>query len=176
MWSLNAVAFPATFSLRFHSPKPVVRSKECFQINYKWHHQHFSSLEAMFDPIINTDYAARFLTDLFGELGSWSAAAGAYHSRTPKYATRYTKRFDRYLAFLSGKSDTYYSGHGSEGLIAETAAAPTAPEQPSGPPPPILPQLVHAAPRLSPVKSPRGSLFSSETATPILRSARGSLF
>lgn len=73
----------------------------CFQINYKWHHQHFASIEAMFDPAENALYAARFLNELFAETGDWEAAAGAYHSRTPEFADRYKARFARYrLAHL----------------------------------------------------------------------------
>lgn len=67
----------------------------CFQINYKWHGDAFSSVEDMFDPVSNARYAASFLKDLFEEYGDWSKAAGAYHSRTPKYANRYRARFDR---------------------------------------------------------------------------------
>lgn len=72
----------------------------CFQINYKWHGQHFDTLEDMFDPLTNARYAARHLAELFAEKGSWLEAAGAYHSRTPKYANRYKKRFSRILASL----------------------------------------------------------------------------
>lgn len=67
----------------------------CFQINHKWHGKHFNSIGNMFDPILNAKYAARFLTQLFLEFGSWSAAAGAFHSRTPSKAERYTVRFNR---------------------------------------------------------------------------------
>lgn len=66
----------------------------CFQINYKWHGQAFRSIEEMFDPVKNARYAAEFLSRLHAELGSWSDAAGAYHSRTPKYANIYKSRFD----------------------------------------------------------------------------------
>lgn len=72
----------------------------CFQINYRWHGQGFASLEAMFDQEQGGLYAARFLRDLHGELGSWSAAAGAYHSRTPEFAEIYRARFDQILAGL----------------------------------------------------------------------------
>lgn len=68
----------------------------CFQINYKWHGQAFSSIDAMFDPLENGLYAARFLKDLYNETGSWSKAAGAYHSRTPKYADKYAARFTKF--------------------------------------------------------------------------------
>lgn len=72
----------------------------CFQINYRWHGDNFSSVEEMFDPIANARYAAKFLGDLYNEFGDWSLAAGAYHSRTQVYATRYRGRFDRLRAAL----------------------------------------------------------------------------
>ena len=72
----------------------------CFQINYKWHGHAFASIDAMFDPITNARYAAKFLGELYAEFGDWSKAAGAYHSRTPKYAKRYIARFDRIRARL----------------------------------------------------------------------------
>ncbi len=66
----------------------------CFQINYRWHGEAFRSIDEMFDPVENARYAAIFLKRLYAESGDWSKAAGAYHSRTPKYATRYRARFD----------------------------------------------------------------------------------
>lgn len=68
----------------------------CFQINYKWHGQAFASIDQMFDPDINALYAAKFLLSLFQEKGDWGLAAGAYHSRTPKYATKYQARFSTF--------------------------------------------------------------------------------
>ena len=73
----------------------------CFQINYKWHGQHFASIEQMFDPLANAFYAARFLTELHAETGSWTEAAGAYHSRTPEHAERYTAIFERHRARIA---------------------------------------------------------------------------
>lgn len=72
----------------------------CFQINHRWHGQHFNSIPDMFEPLVNARYAARFLTELYGELGSWDAAVGAYHSRTPHHAERYLGAFHRHLAAL----------------------------------------------------------------------------
>jgi hypothetical protein len=66
----------------------------CFQINYKWHGQEFASIGDMFDPEESAVYAARFLLSLYGKKGNWGAAAGAYHSSTETYATRYEKRFN----------------------------------------------------------------------------------
>ncbi len=77
----------------------------CFQINYKWHGKAFNSIEEMFDPGKNALYAARFLLDLYGEKGNWSAAAGAYHSRTEKYASRYRKRFERFRLAFAGEDE-----------------------------------------------------------------------
>ncbi|WP_093036171.1 transglycosylase SLT domain-containing protein [Roseovarius azorensis] len=67
----------------------------CFQVNYKWHGDAFRSIDHMFDPTENALYAAKFLAGLYAESGDWSAAAGAYHSRTPHYARKYRARFDR---------------------------------------------------------------------------------
>lgn len=74
----------------------------CFQINFKWHGKAFRSIEEMFDPLANALYAASFLTELYAEQGSWGKAAGAYHSRTPKYANRYQARFERLHASVAG--------------------------------------------------------------------------
>lgn len=73
----------------------------CFQLNYGWHGEGFASIAAMFDPRANALYAARFLRSLYDELGDWSRAAGAYHSRNPDLARPYRARFDRLLASLA---------------------------------------------------------------------------
>lgn len=70
----------------------------CVQINYRWHGHAFPTLDDMFDPEWTATYAAQFLRTLYEERGNWSAAAGAYHSLTPQYASIYRKRFDRILA------------------------------------------------------------------------------
>lgn len=72
----------------------------CFQLNYRWHGQAFGSAREMFDPFANALYAARFLQGLYREKGNWTEAAGAYHSRTPKFSARYMKRFTRIRAEL----------------------------------------------------------------------------
>jgi hypothetical protein len=72
----------------------------CVQINYRWHGHAFPSLDDMFDPEWTATYAAQFLRTLYEERGDWSAAAGAYHSLSPEFATVYRKRFDKLLASL----------------------------------------------------------------------------
>jgi Transglycosylase SLT domain len=74
----------------------------CFQLNYRWHAEHFASLDDMLDPLQNALYAAGFLARLHAGTGNWPDAAAAYHSRTPEYAERYRAKFDIALAGLDG--------------------------------------------------------------------------
>ena len=72
----------------------------CMQINYRWHRKQFSSLSEMIDPGRNTDYAARYLRQLWEETGDWNAATRYYHSRDPQRGRAYLKRVQRALARL----------------------------------------------------------------------------
>lgn len=126
----------------------------CFQINYKWHHQHFGSIQEMFDPDINAAYAARFLSDLYQETGSWAMAAGYYHSRTPEFANRYSKRFARHLANLSGDQAPVFEGHGSQALNLAPSQAGSARPAPAWP----LAQLGRLPPTEILSSRPSGSL------------------
>lgn len=94
----------------------------CFQINYRWHGDAFSSIEEMFDPLSNARYAARFLTELHREFGDWSKAAGAYHSRTPKFATKYARRFDRIRARLPAPLPSPIPDPGPVDIMAATVS------------------------------------------------------
>lgn len=70
----------------------------CMQINLRWHPDAFADLDEGFDPQLNVDYSARFLKRLAVELGSWRAAAGAYHSRAPEFRDKYLARLDGNVA------------------------------------------------------------------------------
>lgn len=132
----------------------------CFQINYRWHGQHFASVAAMFDPLTNARYAARFLTELYAESGDWSKAAGAYHSRTPKYANRYRTRFDRIRSRLDGTPEV-------SPRLAEAAPSPVQ----SVPRPNLYPLLQPGAQSLG-----FGSLVpSTATSRPALITLDGAL-
>lgn len=61
----------------------------CMQLNYKWHHTAFPSLETMMDPVANTTYAARFVKELAKQLGSYEEATKAYHSFDPERGKAY---------------------------------------------------------------------------------------
>lgn len=71
----------------------------CFQLNIRWHGAAFATLDDMFDPVRNAEYAAEFLLQLYQESGDWRAAVSAYHSRTPELADLY---LDRVRAVLEG--------------------------------------------------------------------------
>lgn len=104
----------------------------CFQINYRWHGENFSSLEEMFDPAKNAAYAALFLRDLYAELGDWSLAAGAYHSRTEVLASRYRARFNEFYAAAQQDGPPVMTV-GASGPLAATPRANTYPLlQPGG--------------------------------------------
>ena len=112
-WAVNMAgqgrwfdSFDAARSYVFRHQERGARNFDvgCFQINYRWHGQAFSSVDEMFDPLANARYAAQFLAQLHKEFGNWSSAAGAYHSRTKKHAKKYTARFDRIRASLPNRS------------------------------------------------------------------------
>jgi soluble lytic murein transglycosylase-like protein len=52
----------------------------CMQVNHHFHGVKFASVEAMFDPRLNVEYAARFLKALRASEGSWTAAVARYHA------------------------------------------------------------------------------------------------
>lgn len=110
---------------RHHSAGARSFDVGCFQLNYKWHGQHFSSIPDMFDPRENALYAASFLRDLYGEMGDWEKAAGAYHSRTKKYADRYKKRFRSLRAqFLDQDGNANPFDDVNQRILAGTFAQP----------------------------------------------------
>ncbi|MFV2002294.1 MAG: transglycosylase SLT domain-containing protein, partial [Paracoccaceae bacterium] len=122
----------------------------CFQLNYKWHGQAFASIEEMFDPVANATYAANFLLELYAEKGNWPAAAAAYHSRTPKFADKYRRRFQRIYAQLQ----TDEPGLAGPPMPATQLAA----LQPAPPPPPRINNFPLLQGR-SAAQSGLGSLF-----------------
>lgn len=113
------------YVLRHHARGARSYDVGCFQINYRWHGQHFASPEQMFDPDANAAYAARFLRELYTEFGDWSRAAGAYHSRTPYFAGKYRERFDR----IRGR---IMVAEGEEPPVTVASATPP-PQQPAVP-------------------------------------------
>ncbi len=65
----------------------------CMQVDLPMHPGAFRSLDEAFDPVINADYAARYLRSLHDEAhGDWNEAVGLYHSHTPDLADDYRNR------------------------------------------------------------------------------------
>ncbi|MBV9252180.1 MAG: lytic transglycosylase domain-containing protein, partial [Acetobacteraceae bacterium] len=61
-------------------------------VNLFHHANAFATLDQAFDPASNTDYAARFLVELFKRSGSWPQAAALYHSATPELGAEYERK------------------------------------------------------------------------------------
>jgi len=62
------------------------------QINYRWHGKEFTNLSEMLEVNNNIEYAAKLLSSLYKEHGSWHKATRLYHSATPKYHKQYSKK------------------------------------------------------------------------------------
>ncbi|WP_419729548.1 lytic transglycosylase domain-containing protein [Lichenicola sp.] len=111
----------------------------CTQINLMFHPDGFSSLEQAFDPAANALYAARFLTDLFHQTGSWPHAAAAYHSQTPNLGSDYQRKvLDAWAEPLDRNGASAPPHHG----VAEartTQAAPSGPQSGDAEPPSARP-------------------------------------
>jgi hypothetical protein len=68
----------------------------CMQINLFYHGGAFASLEQAMDPASNVSYGAQYLSGLYKTTGSWTKAAGYYHSTTPKRARAYKLKVLKY--------------------------------------------------------------------------------
>jgi hypothetical protein len=64
----------------------------CLQVNLYYHPDAFGSLNTAFDPAQNAAYAAKFLTDLKRDQGSWQKAVQHYHSSTAEKRIPYQKK------------------------------------------------------------------------------------
>jgi hypothetical protein len=64
----------------------------CMQVNLMYHPQAFANLDQAFDPKINADYGAKFLTELYQQTGTWEHATANYHSATPELGTPYERK------------------------------------------------------------------------------------
>ncbi len=66
----------------------------CTQVDVSLHRKAFASVEDAFDPILNADFAADYLMDLYhgAAKGNWNMAVGLYHSHTPMLAAEYRDR------------------------------------------------------------------------------------
>lgn len=52
----------------------------CMQINHHYHGEEFGSVQEMFDPRRNVEYAAKFLSNLHARHETWTMAVARYHA------------------------------------------------------------------------------------------------
>ena len=62
------------------------------QINYRWHGDNFKNIEEMINPVTNIEYAAKLLSSLFKQHGTWHKALRYYHSATPYHHRKYSRK------------------------------------------------------------------------------------
>jgi hypothetical protein len=100
-WTINAEGQGYVFDTKAQAIAAVmalqaqnVRSIDvgCLQVNLMYHPEAFASLDAAFDPVTNATYAARFLTQLYGQTNDWNKAAANYHSATPEIGADYQRK------------------------------------------------------------------------------------
>lgn len=100
-WTINAEGVGHWFDSKAEAVAAVrdlqargVRSIDvgCMQVNLMHHPDAFGSLEQAFDPLANAAYAGRFLTQLYGQTGTWPKAAAGYHSLTPEIGEEYERK------------------------------------------------------------------------------------
>lgn len=100
-WSINAEGTDYVYETKQAAIAAVrtlqargVRSIDvgCMQVNLMHHPTAFGSLDQAFDPVENARYAARFLTQLKVQTGSWEKATAWYHSATPELGGPYQRR------------------------------------------------------------------------------------
>jgi hypothetical protein len=114
MFPTKAAAIAAVQDLQ----RSGVRSIDvgCVQINLMHHPDAFASLDEAFDPAANTRYGARFLNDLYREIGNWPQAAAAYHSRTADVGMEYEIRVMAVWPLAGRFRDATLLAHGRAAL------------------------------------------------------------
>jgi hypothetical protein len=100
-WIINAEGVDHVFTTKAEAVAAVrdlqthgVRSIDvgCMQVNLMHHPHAFATLEDAFDPVINANYAASFLVQLYHQTGNWQTATAWYHSATPELGSDYQRK------------------------------------------------------------------------------------
>jgi hypothetical protein len=90
MYDTKAEAIAAVRALQARGVQSI--DVGCMQVNLVFHPTAFASLDQAFDPVANANYAARFLTELYGQAHSWTQATAFYHSATPELGADYQRK------------------------------------------------------------------------------------
>jgi hypothetical protein len=105
-WSINVEGVDHVYDTKAEAIAAVtgyqargVRSIDvgCLQVNLMYHPTAFDSLGEAFDPLANATYAAKFLTQLYAQSGSWERATALYHSATPGVGESYQRKVEAAL-------------------------------------------------------------------------------
>lgn len=100
-WTINAAGVGSYYASKAEAIAAVLAFRAqgirsiyvgCMQVNLMHHADAFASLDEAFDPAANALYAARFLTRLLVQTGSWPAATAGYHSLTPDIGAEYARK------------------------------------------------------------------------------------
>jgi hypothetical protein len=100
-WTINAEGQGFYFETKAEAVAAVrtlqargVRSIDvgCMQVNLMHHPDAFPNLDLAFEPGVNADYAARFLTQLHAAAGDWNRATANYHSSNPSEGDPYAAK------------------------------------------------------------------------------------
>ncbi len=171
-WTVNAAGEGAFFRSRDEALR-WVRAKRrngiqsidvgCMQVNQRWHGRAFATLEQAFDPVVNVDYAARFLVRLFRETGDWWKAAGRYHSATDTHKEVYLTALRRNHRVVSAGLSDLIAQASTARVFAVAAAKPAQPRLPA---PPVFWSSGADAPASD--ASRRFSIYSNSPMKPVL--------
>lgn len=167
-WTINAEGAGSYFNTKAEAIAAVtalrargVRSIDvgCMQVNMMFHPDAFSSLDEAFDPGANARYAARFLTRLMAQTGSWTGAAAGYHSLTPGIGEAYARKVLAVWAKPAAPSSPAEEARVQQAsLQAWPPPSPAPPTPPSAaPPPPAGSTLSFGTARIIPIAAPIAS-------------------
>lgn len=84
----------------------------CMQVNLKYHPHAFTSVEEAFDPPVNMNYAASFLSRLKRRHGDWESAIRYYHSGTTRLNTKYHSKAIRLWGVLKRRNAKWQKASG----------------------------------------------------------------
>lgn len=168
-WTVNAAGEGAFFNTRAEAMAWVAGKRAagitsidvgCMQVNQRWHGANFDTLDLAFEPLVNVDYAARYLTGLYEETGDWWAAAGRYHSATEAYQKTYLAGLRRNQAVVNADLGRLVAQARRSSRFTVVAAEVAAP-----PPPPEPPVFWSSARQ---TEEARFSIYSAYPIRPVL--------
>ncbi len=168
-WTVNAAGEGAFFKTRAEAMAWVEGKRAagiasidvgCMQVNQRWHGANFDTLDLAFEPLVNVDYAARYLSGLYQETGDWWAAAGRYHSATEAYQKTYLAALKRNQSVVNAGLGQLLGQARRSSMFTVAAAEAAAPPPP--PEPPVFWGSAHQA------EEAQFSIYSAYPIRPVL--------